>query len=1429
MVDLGGVFMNPIKSLKFANLVLFLVFLTIFSGCGGITTPGIPQDSLSAVITANPTSGEAPLEVTFDASKSSTTQGNEIVSYEWDFGDSKIGEGGTVYHGFDSPGNYTVILTINDNKGAVDTSSEIITVFQPTETVIEHNFNTQNGTEFDTGTGLKVSVLPSLSAEEVKLIVKYYSDPPQINDCIGNLFSAYSINMIYEKESQRQKLRPLKGSFEPIKLTFDIPEEEDIRGALIVNKTDEGWVIAENKEGPYGGTISEDGKKISISLECSSDYAISTPAVLTYNQQDMQELLSELEAQNAVIESAPPVIPNYKGIIIIPKDDFPEGNGTAIPIHIPSYKYSSNANMEEEGWKKKWGKIIPVIKKNWWALLATFDPGGLPLTPVDAAGSFLLALEQASSNINEIYDIAITIQENKNTGGNLRAIIQLGDPESAQWQRRIAGKKEAIGGFLLSLENWVEYEYVQSICEKMGLPYKNSYYLLIESDKQHKEDIYIGYLSVNENNALVEIPKIYSEDRFTIGHFETLFKRVLDIELPILNSYTFSEDLETAILKELFPIQIGLESNQSNLIPIANAGPDQTVQANTLVSLDGTASYDNDGDTLSYKWTQIKGPEIVNLSDSNISKPTFTPTKVGVYEFELIVNDGKDNSEPDNAIINVIESITTKPDPPTPLSPGTTSSPGPTIDTLTPTLQWQTVSNADYYNLSISEYPYGTTNIIYNPQQISGSSITVPSGKLQAGKKYRWNMRAHNSAGFSDYSITLYFQTGLTLGQVQLLSPSNGATLPLGDITFSWDSLSNATKYQFILYNSLGQVALDAIKTSTSLIVALGTEETITWKVRAGDNSGNWGAWSSIWSLTLKSTTIINKPDLIVSNIWTEPNPPIAAGYTTIGIEINNQGNDDATKTFFLEFYFDGTYQGHVYINSLTAGSTNTSYWQAVTWPSDTNLHTIKGVVDPDNIINESNESNNQYSIQVKAMEPPVGTGTLKIESVPGSAKVYIDGVYKGETPSSGYLTISNLAAGDHNLKVTKSGYKDWIGIVTIPSGSIKYKAVILESTTIPLPDSPTPLSPGTTSFPGPTIDTLTPPLKWQTVSNTDYYNLAISEYPYGTTNIIYNPQQISGSSITVPSGKLQAGKKYRWNMKAHNSAGFSDYSITLYFQTPQVVSASIDSYSPSSKITINTGQSFTINTSFTNTGNTAAYFYAGASIWDSNGSLIFGDWGGKTYLNKGQQGSASWSHTINTPGEYWLQFGVWNEAKSELLDKKPSPSQNLIKVISLSSQTERLTNGSFSSGTSGWTLVGDFWAGTNFSNYRTPPGYAAGGVNSEGLPINNAAGWMYQTVTIPSGATSATLSFWYNITSYNPGPNKVDFLTVYVSDSGGNWLDWIIYSNLDRTYLGDYKKKTFDLTAHKGKTVTIKFLATSDYSNTTTFRIDDVSLMSDG
>lgn len=61
------------------------------------------------------------------------------------------------------------------------------------------------------------------------------------------------------------------------------------------------------------------------------------------------------------------------------------------------------------------------------------------------------------------------------------------------------------------------------------------------------------------------------------------------------------------------------------------------------------------------------------------------------------------------------------PNPPTVISPGSSSGPGPIIETLT--FQWSEVSNADYYALAISKYPYGLANVIYRNEQMYGTSL----------------------------------------------------------------------------------------------------------------------------------------------------------------------------------------------------------------------------------------------------------------------------------------------------------------------------------------------------------------------------------------------------------------------------------------------------------------------------------------------------------------------------------------------------------------------------------------------------------------------------------------------------------------------------------------------------------------------------------
>lgn len=90
-----------------------------------------------------------------------------------------------------------------------------------------------------------------------------------------------------------------------------------------------------------------------------------------------------------------------------------------------------------------------------------------------------------------------------------------------------------------------------------------------------------------------------------------------------------------------------------NTVPIANAGADQEVNTNTLVSLSATGSYDGDGDPLTYLWTMGSKPvgSSASLANSSALVTTFTADIAGVYTISLIVNDGHNSSLVDTVTV----------------------------------------------------------------------------------------------------------------------------------------------------------------------------------------------------------------------------------------------------------------------------------------------------------------------------------------------------------------------------------------------------------------------------------------------------------------------------------------------------------------------------------------------------------------------------------------------------------------------------------------------------------------------------------------------------------------------------------------------------------------------------------------------------------
>ncbi len=99
---------------------------------------------------------------------------------------------------------------------------------------------------------------------------------------------------------------------------------------------------------------------------------------------------------------------------------------------------------------------------------------------------------------------------------------------------------------------------------------------------------------------------------------------------------------------------VNITVTATNAPPVSNAGPNQSVNERTLVTLDGTGSTDPDGDPLSYTWTQTAGPT-VTLSNTNVSRPTFTAPEVTAatsLAFRLTVSDGVASSN-DMVLITV--------------------------------------------------------------------------------------------------------------------------------------------------------------------------------------------------------------------------------------------------------------------------------------------------------------------------------------------------------------------------------------------------------------------------------------------------------------------------------------------------------------------------------------------------------------------------------------------------------------------------------------------------------------------------------------------------------------------------------------------------------------------------------------------------------
>lgn len=158
---------------------------------------------------------------------------------------------------------------------------------------------------------------------------------------------------------------------------------------------------------------------------------------------------------------------------------------------------------------------------------------------------------------------------------------------------------------------------------------------------------------------------------------------------------------------------------------------------------------------------------------------------------------------------------------------------------------------------------------------------------------------------------------------------------------------------------------------------------------------------------------------------------------------------------------------------------------------------------------------------------------------------------------------------------------------------------------------------------------------------------------------------------------------------------------------------------------------------------------------------------------------------------------------------------------------TQVLSNGTFEAGDNPWgTPYGDADV-VNLSYPRSGSWYAYIG------NVNNAAGAFSQFFPIPASATAATLSFYLNVvTTETTTTTKFDNMEVSLATASDQYVGTVAtFSNLDKgtNTNGVYTLKSYNimplLNAYKGQSLFLVFSGDTDSSNSTIFRVDDVSL----
>ncbi len=317
-----------------------------------------------------------------------------------------------------------------------------------------------------------------------------------------------------------------------------------------------------------------------------------------------------------------------------------------------------------------------------------------------------------------------------------------------------------------------------------------------------------------------------------------------------------------------------------NVVPVASAGPDQTITAPaSSVVLDGSASYDPDGTLKAFSWTLTSGQGSVIISNASTAHPGVTGLIPGSYTFQLTVTDNSGASSSDQVTITVL---------PAPVQPNE-----PPVANAGSNLTVTLPANSIVLNGSNSFDPDGTI-VHFAWSQSSGPSAAIITNGTTAAPTvsglvtgtYIFQLTVTDNLGATNVDqVTVSVVPAVNkLNQAPVARAGADTTIFLPASTFvlnasgSFDPDGNITAYQWQEISGPNEAAASSMNNAEADVSDL-QEGVYQFQVTVTDNTGA--------TATARIQISVDKNPVSGDQLTVFPNPAHDIVYTNISSSVN--------------------------------------------------------------------------------------------------------------------------------------------------------------------------------------------------------------------------------------------------------------------------------------------------------------------------------------------------------------------------------------------------------------------------------------------------------------------------------------------------------------------------------------------------------------